>query len=170
MKTLYLIGGTMGVGKTTVCNLLKKQLLNVVFLDGDWCWDLHPFRVTQATKAMVMKNIHTLLNNFLNCPEIDNILFCWVMHQQSIIDDIVLGLDLEEVRVVRISLVCTNAALKARLEGDIQRGIRQADILYRSIPRLALYASLQTNKIDTTDLSPEEIAQRIIQEGRNEVS
>ena len=39
MKTLYLIGGTMGVGKTTVCQLLKKKLPKNVFLDGDWCWD-----------------------------------------------------------------------------------------------------------------------------------
>lgn len=26
MKTLYLIGGTMGVGKTTVCRELKKSI------------------------------------------------------------------------------------------------------------------------------------------------
>lgn len=37
MKTLYLIGGTMGVGKTKVCQLLKDKLPNSVFLDGDWC-------------------------------------------------------------------------------------------------------------------------------------
>lgn len=35
MKTLYLIGGTMGVGKTTVSQLLKKDLNHCVFLDGD---------------------------------------------------------------------------------------------------------------------------------------
>ena len=29
----------MGVGKTTVCQLLKQDLPNSVFLDGDWCWD-----------------------------------------------------------------------------------------------------------------------------------
>ena len=40
MKTIYLIGGTMGVGKTTVSQQLKKELPNSVFLDGDWCWDL----------------------------------------------------------------------------------------------------------------------------------
>ena len=39
MKTVYLIGGAMGVGKTTVSQQLKKDLANSVFLDGDWCWD-----------------------------------------------------------------------------------------------------------------------------------
>ena len=37
MKRLILIGGSMGVGKTTVCNELKLQLKKSVFLDGDWC-------------------------------------------------------------------------------------------------------------------------------------
>ena len=53
MKTLFMIGGTMGVGKTTVCQLLKRDLQNSVFLDGDWCWDANPFQVTDETKAMV---------------------------------------------------------------------------------------------------------------------
>ena len=65
MKTLYLIGGTMGVGKTTVSQQLKKDLANSVFLDGDWCWDADPFQVTDETKEMVMDNICYLLNNFL---------------------------------------------------------------------------------------------------------
>ena len=42
MKTVYLIGGAMGVGKTTVSQQLKKDLANSVFLDGDWCWDADP--------------------------------------------------------------------------------------------------------------------------------
>lgn len=67
MKTLYLIGGPMGVGKTTVCQLLKNKLPYRVFLDGDWCWDSHPFQVTEKTKEMVMKNICYLLNNFIHC-------------------------------------------------------------------------------------------------------
>ena len=41
MKKLYLIGGTMGVGKTAVCQKLKVKLNNSVFLDGDWCWDAY---------------------------------------------------------------------------------------------------------------------------------
>ena len=32
MKNLYMIGGTMGVGKTTVCQRLKMTLEHAVFL------------------------------------------------------------------------------------------------------------------------------------------
>ena len=57
MKTLYFIGGTMGVGKTTVSQALKRSLNRSVFLDGDWCWDMHPFSVTPETKRLVQENI-----------------------------------------------------------------------------------------------------------------
>ena len=63
MKNLYIIGGTMGVGKTAVSQQLKSDLSNSVFLDGDWCWDANPFQVTNETKAMVTDNIYYLLNN-----------------------------------------------------------------------------------------------------------
>ena len=63
MKKLYLIGGTMGVGKTTTCQVLKRKLDRSVFIDGDWCWDMHPFIVDEETKTMVMNNIVYQLNN-----------------------------------------------------------------------------------------------------------
>ena len=66
-KKLYIIGGTMGVGKTTSCRILKTKLPFSVFLDGDWCWDSHPFVVTEETKRMVVDNICYLLNNFIKC-------------------------------------------------------------------------------------------------------
>ena len=47
----------MGVGKTTVGQALKIELEQCVFLDGDWCWDMHPFQVTPETKALVLDNI-----------------------------------------------------------------------------------------------------------------
>ena len=82
MKKLYLIGGTMGVGKTATCQQLKSMLSNAVLLDGDWCWDADPFVVTDETKAMVMDNICHVLNNLIRCSAYDNVLFCWVMHER----------------------------------------------------------------------------------------
>lgn len=99
MKRLVLIGGSMGVGKTTVCNQLKLQLKKSVFLDGDWCWDMHPFVVNEETKAMVVENICFLLNQFIHCSSIENIIFCWVMHERSIVDELCRRLELENVEV-----------------------------------------------------------------------
>lgn len=162
MKNLYLIGGTMGVGKTTVCRILNRKLNNSVFLDGDWCWDMHPFQVTDETKRMVEENICFLLGNFIRCSAYDNIVFCWVMHQQAIIDNILSRLDISGCRVHTISLVCSERALADRLQKDVDAGIREADVIRRSVARLPLYDTLRTCKIDVSDISPEETADRIL--------
>jgi len=163
MKNLYLIGGTMGVGKTTTCQLMKRQLNSSVFLDGDWCWDMHPLQVTEETKIMVMGNICFLLNNFIQCTVYENIIFCWVMHRQKIIDDIVSRLNTADCKVHLISLVCGEQALQSRLKKDVDAGIRAEDVIARSIERIPLYAELQTQKVDVSEISPQEAADFIIQ-------
>lgn len=162
MKKLYLIGGTMGVGKTTACQLLKHQLHNSVFLDGDWCWDSHPFQVTDETKKIVIDNICYILNNFIHCSCYDHIIFCWVMHQQEIIDEIISKLDLMNVKVIKISLICHKLALIQRLSLDVEKGIRNEDVISRSVERIALYHQLDTIKIDVSDKTVEEVVDNII--------
>ncbi len=166
MKRLYLIGGTMGVGKTSVCQILNRELPNSVFLDGDWCWNAHPFVVTDETKAMVTDNIVHMLNNFINCSAYKNIVFCWVMHRQSIIDELLKQIDTDRCEVITISLVCDEETLKARLAEDVKNCKRDADILGRSVERLPLYAALNTLKIDTTGKSAEEVADEIMRHGQ----
>ena len=163
MKTLYLIGGTMGVGKTAVSQRLKQDLPNSVFLDGDWCWDASPFQVTEETKMMVEDNICYLLNQFLHCSAYENVIFCWVMHQQAIIDSILARLDVENVRVKCVSLLVDEDTLRKRLMGDVEKGVRTADVIDRSLPRIPLYRALNTNKIDTTGKTIPAIADEIAQ-------
>lgn len=162
MKTLYMIGGTMGIGKTTACQQLKKELNRSVFLDGDWCWDAHPFIVTDETKALVEDNIVYLLNSFIHCSEYEHIIFCWVMHEQSIIDTLLSRLDLQNVRVVKVSLFCHPDALIKRLSHDIVQGKRQEDVIARSVERLPLYQQLDTVKIDVSELSIQETVMQIM--------
>lgn len=161
MKTLYLIGGAMGVGKTTVCQQLKKELPQSVFLDGDWCWDADPFQVTEETKAMVVDNICYLLNNFLHCSAYEHIIFCWVMDRQSIIDLIIERLDLKECEVKCISLIADERSLRERLIADVSMGIRAEDVIERSIARIPLYQELDTVKIDTTGKTVERIVEEL---------
>ena len=161
MKKLYLIGGTMGVGKTTVCRALQKKLPHCVFLDGDWCWDMSPFVVNEETKAMVMDNICHLLQNFLRCTAYENIIFCWVMHEQSIIDDILSRLDVGETEVKTISLLASEKAITSRLEKDVAAGIRTPDVIERSIARIPLYEKLDTLKIDTNEKTADAVAEEI---------
>ncbi len=163
MKTIYITGGTMGVGKTTVCRLLNERLKNSVLLDGDWCWYASPFQVTEETKGMVLNNICHLLNNFIGCSAYENIVFCWVMHEQSIIDSIIRRIDTKDCKVKKISLVCDEASLKERLERDVRKGIRTKDVIEKSIARLPLYQELETVRIDTSHMLPEDIVKKMIE-------
>lgn len=164
MKHIYLIGGTMGVGKTTTCQIMKQKLEYSVFLDGDWCWDMHPFQVTEETKQMVMENICFVLNNFIRCSSYQNIVFCWVMHQQAIVDDLLSRLDTGGCKVHTFSLTCSEQALRARLERDVEAGIRSADVIDRSIQRLSFYERLNTCKVDVSSLTPEQAADFIMEQ------
>ena len=149
MKKLYLIGGTMGVGKTAVSRCLLKRLENAVFLDGDWCWNADPFQVTDETKAMVADNICYLLNRFIHCSAYENIVFCWVMHEQSIIDTILARTDSALCDVAVVSLTATEKTLSDRIPRDVECVIRTPDALKRSVARIPLYETLGSVRIRT---------------------
>lgn len=162
-KTLYLIGGPMGVGKTTVCRELNRKLPASVMLDGDWCWCADPFQVTPETKLMVLGNICHLLGNFLRCSAYENVILCWVMHERTIIDEILGRLPIKEcgAKVRVVSLVAREDELRRRVEGDVRAGMRDEGAIARSLSYLPHYRDLGTELIDTTGLTPHEVAARI---------
>ena len=162
MKRLIFVNGAMGAGKTTVCRELKEMLQPSVFLDGDWCWDMSPFVVTAETQQLVLDNICGMLNRFLACDAFENVIFCWVMHRQEILNELLRRQDLSACLVRAVSLVCTPEALRARLEKDIADGRRTPDVIERSLAYLPLYDALDTVKIDVSHLTIQETACRIL--------
>ena len=169
MKNLIFINGTMGVGKTATSKELQKRLNNCVFLDGDWCWDMSPFIVNDETKSMVIKNISYLLNNFISCSEYENIIFCWVMHEEEILNDILSRLDTQDCILYKFSLICSEEALISRITKDIEDGIRKKDVIERSLARLKNYIEMDTEKIDVSNISVKEAAKLIAKGIKKEI-
>ena len=157
MKHVYLIGGPMGIGKSTICNQLNQDLDHSVFLDGDWCWNMDPFVVNQDTKNMVLDNITHCLNNFIHTPGIENIIFCWVMHKQDIIDQIIQKLDTEGVDIHLISLICEKEELIKRMLIDRRDKKKKR----KSLQYLEFYKDLDTQKIDVTTLDVQKTIDKI---------
>lgn len=161
MKKLIMINGTMGVGKSTVCNILFKMLNNSVYLDGDWCWNMNPFVVSEENKKMVINNISYLLKSYLNNSGYEYIIFCWVIQEELIFKQILDKLNGFNFEIHKVSLVCTKEALISRLNIDVQNGIRKADVINRSIERISFYEKMDIVKIDVSNTTPEKTAKEI---------
>lgn len=161
MKKLIMVNGTMGVGKSTVCSLLLKRLQPAVYLDGDWCWNMSPFVVSEENKEMVLHNIAYLLRSFLDNSGYETVIFCWVMHQEEIFQQILTRLQGKEFELYQFTLICTRQTLSERLEKDVQRGLREEDVIERSMARLPLYEKMSTIKIWVDNCTPEETADKI---------
>ncbi len=160
MKSLWLIAGPMGAGKSAVGRELRDALPRSVYLDGDWCWDARPFVVTEETKRMVLGNIRHLLAAFPNCSEYENVVFTWVMPSRAVVDAVLEGLPPCGVRA--FSLTCSAPELERRLRGDILSGLRDGDAVRRGLSYLPLYPIPGTAEIDTTYLTAHQAAMRII--------
>ena len=161
MKRFYILCGPMGVGKSATGTALRDRLPDCAFLDGGWCWDMRPFRVTETTKRVVLDNICHALNNFLTCGAFESVVFCWVLHRREILDGILAQLDTRGWEVRPVALTCTKEALAARHQRDVAAGKRDAGSVERALAYLPLYAELGLPILDVSNLTPSQAAERI---------
>jgi len=159
MKTMIVIRGAMGVGKTQLCKTLSKTLENCFWLDGDWCWTMNPWNFSEENKTMVLSNIRHLLRNFLENSSSRFILFSWVLHDRAILADILDGLTEQSYNLRVVTLTCSKKALTSKLQ---KRG--REDLIEKGIQYLSLYKEQDQEMLtlDTTELSPTEIQEKVL--------
>jgi hypothetical protein len=157
VKKLIIINGVPGIGKSSTCKELTRQLVNSVWLDGDWCWMMNPFIVNEENKRMVEDNITYLLRSFLSNSSYEYVVFNWVIPKEFIFELILDRLSGLEYELYKYSLVCNEESLKSRMKQDL----RTEERIYASISDLNLYNEMNTVKIDTTSISAKEAAELI---------
>lgn len=160
-KKLIIINGVMGVGKTTISKKLYKEIEGSFWLDGDNCWIMNPFKVTEENKKMVLENITFILNNFISNSNSKYIIFNWVIHTDEIMEDIIKKLNTSNLDIYKITLMCSKENLLERISKDIKLGIRDEENIKRSLDKYELYKSMNTIKIDTTNKNINEIILKI---------
>ena len=158
-KKLIIINGTIGVGKTAVCKRLYKKLENSVWLDGDWCWMMNPFKVAEEKKRMVEDNITHLLRNFLNNPDFEYVIFSWIIHQEIIYKILLDKLQSFDFDLIKITLMCSEDELLERLKRDN----RSDEEIRKSLEYFDCYPKLDSTKIDTTNKSILEVVEELIE-------
>jgi hypothetical protein len=178
MKNLIIIHGPMGIGKTTICKALFQALDRSVWLDGDWCWMMHPFVVNDENKAMVERNIQFLLRGFLENTNYDHVLFNWVIHHEDIMQMVLRGLEGCAYRLHRIALVCDAQTLEARMQQDghecvhaeAPAGPVNASLLQdrrtniqESLERLDMYRKMPSVQLDVTGKSVAQVVEDVLE-------
>lgn len=161
IKTLIIINGVMGVGKTTVSKGVYKELENSFWLDGDNCWSMNPFIVNDENKVMVLDNIAYMINSFLANSSSKYVVFNWVIQTDEIMDSILCKINLKNVDVYKITLMCSQEDLIKRINNDVNLGLRDEDNIRRCMDRFNLYKKMDTIKIDTSNKNINQIIKEI---------
>lgn len=94
-QKLIIISGSPCVGKTTVAERLFDSLSNSAYLDGDWCWCVNPFSITDPRLRNGDKNMSFILSTYLNSV-FDYVIFSSVVVmyktiRETVINDITLN-------------------------------------------------------------------------------
>lgn len=163
MKKLIVLFGPNGVGKSTAAKALMERCPATAYVDADWCRSINPFEFTPGTKQTVTENLHCLLRNDLRCPDIRTVVWTYSLHgeRQAIYEEIIRRLlsDKLDFQLYPIVLKCSMEENLRRCASDgrdrepTERGI---------LNTFALYDDMDFPILDTTDLTPEETASKVL--------
>ena len=164
MKVI-IINGPMGVGKTTVGKYIAEQYPGTAFIDGDWCMDLHPFVGNRETKAMAVDNILHMIGNYRNCSECRMVVLVWLMDDAWVREALAEGIAALQAEARYVTLVCDRENLVRRWENDRDCEWRTDRWLGVSLASLPGFAAME-NTVDTGGLTVEQVAEKIMRDGR----
>lgn len=158
---VIIINGPMGVGKTRIGKYIATKYAGTAFIDGDWCLDIHPFVGNRETKTMAIDNILHMVDNYRKCSICKMIVLVWLMDEQWVYQKVAGGIADMGLDVKSVVLVCGQRDLADRWENDKNCEWRTPEWFEVSLKSLSLFSSLE-NGIDTSSLTVEEIADRIM--------
>lgn len=155
-QLLILIGGPPWVGKTTCAEALFTLLHNSAWLDGDDVWQVNPFSVEDPRLRNSDKNMSFVLNTYLESSFDYTIFSSVVLTDKPITDGIIKSIKYEDYIIIFFMLICAQQELEARCA--------KRDNDMSPDPQFMCAAKSQDAvKIDTTHMTPREVAQKMLQ-------
>jgi len=158
MKTILLVLGPNGVGKSTTAKNILEKLRNTALVDSDWCRAMNPYDMGTA-----INNLYSLIKNYLLCSEIETIIFPYGFHgdRKKRYDIVMDNLRSDKIDFTEFTVILTCSFEKniARLQNDIRDNKR----INRGMENtFHFYDEYDFPKIDTTNLTAEQTADEII--------
>lgn len=165
MKTLLFLCGPNGIGKTTICKEIVRQLPRSAYVDSDPCRFMNPFVLDDATIPTIAKNISDLIRNYLNCPAVDTVIFSYGFHgrRKEVFQRVMDSLSDTPHRFVPFLLWCSEEENLRRMTADGRSPERVRTTLEQSRKS---FDDLDYPVIDITELSVFEAAQEILKQAK----
>ena len=113
-KTLILISGSPCVGKTAVGTRLFESYDNSAYLDGDWCWCVHPFSVADSRLRNGDKSMSFVLSNYLDSGFEYVFFTSVVLTDARIREGILNGITTKDYQTLGFTLTCSEETLIKR--------------------------------------------------------
>ena len=111
---LILISGSPCVGKTAVGTRLFESYDNSAYLDGDWCWCVHPFSVADSRLRNGDQSMSFVLSNYLNSGFAYVFFTSVVLTDPKIREGILKGIMAKDYEIIAFTLTCSEETLKKR--------------------------------------------------------
>jgi hypothetical protein len=161
MNTFIFIHGPNGIGKSTVCKAIYRRLSRSAWLESEWCRMTNPFILNEESISLVIGNLTHMLRSYLTCSWLDYVIFSYGFHgpRRQIWETVLNHLKDIPYTFAPITLTCAEEENIARMTHD---GRDQARI-QRALAVRHLYDELPYPKIDTTHLTVEQTADRVIE-------
>ena len=113
-KKLILISGSPCVGKTAAGTRLFESFDNSAYLDGDWCWCVHPFSVADSRLRNGDRSMSFVLSNYLDSGFEYVFFTSVVLTDARIREGILNGITADDYRIISFTLTCSEETLKKR--------------------------------------------------------
>jgi cytidylate kinase len=161
MSTFIFIHGPNGIGKTAVCKAIHHRLPHSAWLESEWCRQTCPFTWNGEIVGLTTNNITHMLRSYLTCSWLDYVIFSYGFHgpRQQIWDAVLSHLQDIPYTFVPITLTCDQEENIVRMRRDGRDDAR----IQRALSVRHLYDELCHPTIDTTHLTIEQVADRVIE-------
>lgn len=161
MKNFLFLCGPNGIGKTTICKSILKQLPGSAYVDSDACRMMNPFVLDDSTIPTIAKNISGLIGNYLECNAVQTVIFSYGFHgrRKEVFDRVMRALPMHELRFMPFALICSVEENLRRMKADG----RDTDRMERALKTAReAFGDIEYPQMDISGLSADEAAAWII--------
>lgn len=165
MKNLLFLCGPNGIGKTTICKEIIKQLPNSAYVDTDPCRVMNPCVLNNETIPTISKNISSLIKNYMECPIVNTVVLSYGFHgrRKEVFEKVLDELKHFEYKFIPYLLWCSEEENIRRMKIDN----RSEERIFRALNESRKsFDDISYPKIDITNFSVLKATETIIDQSR----